>query len=67
MNTSKLNDLQISLLRLFQRDMSDEQILSLKRVMFNHYQELLKKEVDHITEEKGYSEKDFENMLNLKS
>lgn len=67
MKQTKLTDLQLSLLRLFQRNMSDDEVLSLKRVMVKHYQELLAKEIDHVSEEKGYSAEDFDKMLDLKS
>jgi hypothetical protein len=47
--------------------MSDDEVLSLKRVMVKHYQELLAKEIDHVSEKKGYSAGDFDKMLDLKS
>ncbi len=58
-----LNDLQISLLRLFNREMSEEQILSLKRVLVQHYDQLLQAELEKVIAEKGYSQADFDKML----
>ncbi len=58
-----LNDLQISLLRLFNREMSEEQILSLKRVLVQHYDQLLQSEIEKVIVEKGYSQADFDKML----
>ena len=58
-----LNDLQIGLLRLFQREMSEDSILSLKRVLVAHYDTLLKAELEQIIEEKQYIQAGFDNIL----
>lgn len=65
--THKLNPLQVSLLRLFNRDMSDDEILALKRVLVKHYSELLRNEVEQVVAEKGYTQADFDAMLNQDS
>lgn len=65
--THKLNPLQVSLLRLFNRDMSDDEILTLKRVLVKHYSELLRNEVEQVVAEKGYTQADFDAMLNQDS
>ncbi|TAE73128.1 MAG: hypothetical protein EAZ85_07905 [Bacteroidetes bacterium] len=62
----KLNELQISLLRLFNRDMSETEILSLKRVLVQHYSTLLQEEIDEITQIKGYTQSDFDKLLEQK-
>lgn len=67
MVTHKLNPLQVSLLRLFSRDMSDDEVLTLKRVLVKHYSELLRNEVEKVVEEKGYTQADFDAMLNQDS
>ena len=59
-----LNNLQIGLLRLFQREMSENDILSLKRVLVSHYDTLLQAELTQVIEEKKYTQVDFDNMLN---
>jgi hypothetical protein len=59
-----LNSLQISLLRLFNRPMSNEQILNLKRVLVKHYSAQLNDELERAVEEKGYTQADFDKMLN---
>ncbi|MBO0931102.1 hypothetical protein [Fibrella aquatilis] len=63
----RLNALQISLLRLFDRGMTDEQILELRRVLVTHYSALLHDEVERVIQEKGYTNDDFERMLNSPS
>jgi hypothetical protein len=62
--THKLNPLQVSLLRLFNRDMSDDEVLALKRVLVKHYSELLRNEVEQVVAEKGYTQADFDATLN---
>jgi hypothetical protein len=62
-----LNSLQISLLRLFDRGMTEEQILELRRVLVKHYSAMLREEVERVEQEKGYIPADFEQFLNLPS
>ena len=64
---TELNPLQVSLLRLFNRPMSDEETIELKRVLVKHYSDMLKKEVSKVVAEKGYTRQDFEDMLNAES
>jgi hypothetical protein len=64
---TELNPLQVSLLRLFNKPMSDEETLELKRLLVKHYSDMLKKEVSKVVVEKGYSRQDFEDMLNAES
>jgi hypothetical protein len=63
----KLNPLQVSLLRLFSRDMSDDEVLTLKRALVKHYSELLREEVVKVVADKGYTQADFDEMLNQDS
>jgi hypothetical protein len=59
----KLNELQINLLRLFSREMSENEILSLKRVLVQHYSALLQEEVGEVVQAKGYTSQDFDKLL----
>lgn len=61
---TKLNGLQISLLRLFERGMSDEEVLELRRVLVAHMSQKLLAEVERVNEERGYTAADVEAMLN---
>jgi hypothetical protein len=61
---TELNPIQVSLLRLFNRPMSEEETLTLKKVMVDHYSGLLEKELTKVIAEKGYTQKDFDEMLN---
>ena len=64
---TELNPLQVSLLRLFNRPMSEQETLELKRLLVKHYSKLLKEEVSRSVAEKGYTQQDFEDMLNAES
>ena len=64
---TKLNSLQISLLRLFERGMSDEDILELRRVIVAHLSQKMLAEVERIDAERGYTAEDYERMLNAPS
>lgn len=59
----KLNELQVSLLRLFSREMSESDVLSLKRVLVQHYSTLLQQELNEVVQAKGYTQADFDNLL----
>ena len=61
---TKLNGLQISLLRLFERGISDEEVLELRQVLVAHMSQKLLAEVERVNEERGYTAADVEAMLN---
>jgi hypothetical protein len=61
---TELNPIQLSLLRLFNRPMSEEETMKLKTLLVNHYSDLLEEEVTNVIAEKGYAQKDFDEMLN---
>ena len=61
---TKLNSLQISLLRLFERGMSDEEILEIRQLLVAHMSKKLMTEVERVNEERGYTAADVEAMLN---
>ena len=64
---TELNPLQVSLLRLFNRPMSEQETLELKRLLVKHYSKQLKAEATRVVAEKGYTGQDFDNMLNAES
>jgi len=61
---TKLNSLQIALLRLFERGMSDEETRELQRIIVAHLSERMLLEVERVNEERGYTAADIEAMLN---
>ncbi|MDO3641726.1 hypothetical protein [Mucilaginibacter sp. L3T2-6] len=60
---TELNPIQVSLLRLFNRPMTEEETLNLKKAMVAHYSGLLAEEVNRVVADKGYTQKDFDEML----
>jgi hypothetical protein len=61
---TELNPLQVSLLRLFNRPMSENETRTLKELLVNYYSGLLGEEIKKVVAEKGYTQKDFDDMLN---
>lgn len=61
---TKLNSLQITLLRLFDRGMSDEEMLEIRRLLVTHMSKKLRQEVERIDTARGYTAEDYERMLN---
>ncbi len=61
---TKLNSIQLSLLRLFDRGMSDEETLEIRRLLVTHLSKKLQEEVQRIDDERGYTTEDYERMLN---
>ena len=61
---NKLNDLQVSLLRMFNRDMTEQETAEVKQLLMSFYDEKLQNEVDRIEAEKGYIAADYDVILN---
>ena len=64
---TELNPLQISLLRLFNRPMPENEVLELKRLLVNHFSGFLDKELTEVIKTKGYTQEDFDSFLNANS
>lgn len=64
---TELNPVQVSLLRLFNRPMSEKETLEIRNLLVDHYSEVLKEEVIKAIEEKGYTQDDLDNLLNAES
>ena len=64
---TELNPVQISLLRLFNRPMSEKETLEIRNLLVDHYSEILKHEVNKAIAEKGYTSEDLDNLLNAES
>lgn len=59
-----LNKTQLEILKLFSQPLSEEDLKEIKLVLVNHLSEKLTGKIAHITEQKGYTQKDFDNWLN---
>lgn len=47
--------------------MSEDEILKLKKVLVSHYSEILDEELTKVVKDKGYTQQDFDKMLNSDS
>ncbi|WP_157627133.1 hypothetical protein [Spirosoma luteum] len=61
--TTKLNDIQLSLLRLFDQKMDETLTLEVRQVLMNYFDQKLQVELDQVTHQKGYTEADYRKML----
>lgn len=64
---TELNPIQVSLLRLFNRPMSEKETLELKKILTDYYADKLEDEVNKVVSEKRYTQEDFDKMLNADS
>lgn len=64
---TELNPLQMSLLRLFNRPMSEVETRNLKTLLVDHFSNLLEDEVTKVVKDKGYTQEDFDKILNADS
>jgi hypothetical protein len=60
--TPPLNDVQMMLLRLFSRPMSNEQLEDIRELLLTYYDTLLQKEVARVIEQKGIKRADFDRL-----
>jgi hypothetical protein len=56
---TKLNKAQVEFLHLFERNVSDEDLIALKRIISRYFAEKAIQIADKVWEEKGYTEEDF--------
>ncbi|AQG81213.1 hypothetical protein [Spirosoma montaniterrae] len=61
---NRLNDIQIGLLRMFDRPMSQEETLELKRLLTRHYAQKAREAATKVAEERGYTQADYDALLN---
>jgi len=61
--STKLSNLQLELLKLFSRNISDEQLLEIKEILSAYFAELATREMDKLWEEKGWTQETMEQWL----
>jgi len=59
-----LSNAQLELLKLFSRDLPEEDLIEIKQMIVNYLAEKLAQKTDEIWEEKGWTNKDMERFLN---
>jgi hypothetical protein len=58
-----LSNVQLELLKLFSRDLPEEDLLAIKRLLVNFLAEKATRLADQIWEEKGWTNEDMDRML----
>jgi hypothetical protein len=59
-----LNEVQLTLLKLFSRRMSEDEQTEIKEMLLSYYDNALQREVQSVIKKKGYTKNDFEKVLN---
>ena len=60
----RLSDIQISILRLFDQGINEDETFELRKILLDYFDKKLQSELDKVLEEKQYSDKDYHKMLN---
>lgn len=63
-NQPPLNEIQLTLLRLFSREMSSDEMTHIKQLLMDYYEKELQKELDEVIADKNLNPADFEERLN---
>jgi hypothetical protein len=64
---NRLNSLQISILRLFSQNITENQTHEIREMLMDYFDKQLKTELEAVIEQKGYTTDDYHKMLNSKS
>jgi hypothetical protein len=64
MENTKLSNIQMELLKLYSRNIPDEELLEVKKILAEYFSRKAIEEADVIWETKGYSNQKIENLLN---
>ena len=64
METQYPNSVQVSLMRLFDRPMLPDELNKVHQLLMDYYSELIAAEADEIIAQKGYTQADFDRVLN---
>lgn len=59
-----LNEVQLTLLRLFSRGMSAQELEALRKLLMAFYEQELQKELSQVISDKNIQREDFEKRLN---
>lgn len=62
--STKLNAVQLHLLKMFARPMSEQDLLEIKALLSNYYAKKVDDESDKLWEEKGLSQQSIDDLLN---
>lgn len=65
MSVQPLSNMQLELLKLYANNVSDEDLLAIKRLLAKFFMQKAIKEADKVWDEKGYTNETMENSLML--
>ena len=60
---TKLSNLQLELLKIFSRNISDEQLLEIKAILSAYFAEKATKEMDRLWDERGWTQETMQQWL----
>ena len=63
---SPLSNLQLELLKLFAREVSEEDLLAIKRMLVKFFAEKAMDAADQVWEKKGWTDQDVERLSNTR-
>ena len=61
--STKLNDMQLFMIKQFDRPLSPQQQVEIKQLLSNYFAHLVDEEVDRIWVERGMTQKDLDEAL----
>jgi len=64
MESLQLNKNQIEILKLFLREMEEEDLIAIKKLIVKYLGEKITKMADKVWEEKGWTDEDMDRLLN---
>ena len=59
-----LNSTQLEILKLFSQPLNENELKEIKTLLVKHLSEKLSRKVGTISDQKGYTQTDFDNWLN---
>ncbi|MEM6316761.1 MAG: hypothetical protein AAF960_03780 [Bacteroidota bacterium] len=63
--TGKLSNVQLELIKLFATDVSNEELVELKKILLEFKFNRVTAMADELWEQKGWTEKDMDNLLKI--
>jgi hypothetical protein len=62
-DSQKLSEIQISLLRLFDQEISESETVEVRKILMNYFDQGLRNELDEVLSKKKYTDQDYRKML----
>lgn len=62
--STKLNDMQLFMIKLFDRQLTSEQQVEIKKILSDYFARLVDEDIDRIWEERSLTQQDLDGALN---